>query len=84
MGLSFGRKLKKKATTMVFSDSDCQRARSCRLLRRHPSGHERGAIDNQNAVRAMRDLQVGTPLRAAYGSDPDGGVIFLRNSFSTG
>src|SRR6266404_6134614 len=29
-----------------------------RDLGRHPSSHERGAIDNQYAVRRMRDLEV--------------------------
>jgi hypothetical protein len=30
-----------------------------RDLGRHPSGHERGAIDNQDAVCRMGDLKVG-------------------------
>src|SRR4029077_17581931 len=34
-----------------------------RDLGRHPSGHQRGAIDNQNAVRRMRDFKVGKVTR---------------------
>ena len=34
-----------------------------RDLGRHPSGHERSAVDNQNAVCRVRDLKVGKVAR---------------------
>ena len=39
---------------------------SNRDLGRHPAGDERGAIDDQDAVRRMRDLEVGEVAGADF------------------
>jgi hypothetical protein len=39
-------------------DRACDRDLGC-----HPTGHQRGAIDNQNAVRRMRDFKVSKVTR---------------------
>jgi hypothetical protein len=57
----------------MLSHPDCKIAiinvydlASNRHLGRHPAGNERGAVDDQDAVRWMRDLKIGEVAGADF------------------